>query len=647
MPSIYEGNLSKKMVKQVNRNTLAKKRADKLKKDKEKYPLPTVIKQGMNNTIKQSNASARAENNQRTMVTNLIMDKYKMPYDEAKSAYETILVPYQREQEKTAKRASFIGDKYNLDTLFTSKRDSPGLESARSLTNMLNPTKGKLEENPYFKQGVSMEGFLSTTNAGRAMSDPNANNRYRYAGDAAAGRADTPYNAPTFQQQFKDIKAAFEEDPRLMAEVVGMSLAQDFVKTALPIAASAVPGGAALANTEMGKGLNRGIMQFALDNAPVSDAAKYTVKGDWLADPTATSYIDPALLALSVGTGGVSGAFPITSKLVKAGKAVATSEKAATAGRVAKGAAIGTRKGLRPSSVGSFGGNFFDEVIQAIDDEIKYGNIDENILKEYGYAADVPQEAISNKAVTEATRTTSIPRPSKDRSPTEIHEDVAVTNTDLQAASLGIFKEDIEDLRAAGADEDVIIKAVEQINAATGKNIKNNELGYKIYWDPVVPEGKTLADVLRKRFIRLDKDGKKRFIEGRIADGMGEKEALAKWKGLEKVSDEQLIAWWENYRTNNPDIPWDIKAINNNMEATWQSVGGIDFDHVYAAATPQGSGQFSNFLPLGHYLNRKKGKMSGPEFLDYLENPENNLNYIFELLGGREGAYAQSIKNVK
>ena len=329
MPSIYEGNLSKKMVKQVNRNTLAKKRADKLKKDKEKYPLPTVIKQGMNNTIKQSNASARAENNQRTMVTNLIMDKYKMPYDEAKSAYETILVPYQREQEKTAKRASFIGDKYNLDTLFTSKRDSPGLESARSLTNMLNPTEGKLEENPYFKQGVSMEGFLSTTNAGRGMSDPNAKNRYRYAGDAAAGRADTPYNSPTFQQQFKDIKAAFEEDPRLMAEVVGMSLAQDFVKTALPIAANAVPGGAALANTEMGKDLNRGIMQFALDNAPVSDAAKYTVKGDWLADPTLTSYIDPALLALSVGTGGVSGAFPITSKLLKAGKAVAKSEKTA------------------------------------------------------------------------------------------------------------------------------------------------------------------------------------------------------------------------------------------------------------------------------------------------------------------------------
>jgi len=327
MPSIYEGNLSKTMVKQ----SLAKTRAEKLKRDKAKYPLPTVIKQGMNNTIKQSNANARAENNQRMQITNLIMDEYKMPYKDAKEAYNTLVVPYRKQQEKTAERAAFIGDKYNLNTLFTSKPNDAGYQSASALTNMLTPTEGKLEENPYFKQGVSMEGFLSTTNAGRAVSDPNANNRYRYAGDAAAGRADTPYNAPTFQQQFKDIKAAFEEDPRLMAEVVGMSLAQDFVKTALPIAASAVPGGAALANTEMGKNLNRGIMQFALDNAPVSDAAKYTVKSDWLADPTSTSYIDPALLALSVGTGGVSGAFPITSKLVKAGKAVATSEKAAKA----------------------------------------------------------------------------------------------------------------------------------------------------------------------------------------------------------------------------------------------------------------------------------------------------------------------------
>jgi hypothetical protein len=280
------------------------------------------------------------------MVTNLIMDKYKMPYDEARAAYEDVLVPYQQKRDETAKRASFIGNKYNLDTLFTSKRESPGSESARSLTDMITPTEGGVvSENPYFKQGVGMEGFLSTTNAGRAVSDPNAPNRYRIAGDADLGRVDTPYNANTFNQQFKDIKAAFEEDPKLMAEIVGMSLAQDYVKTALPIAANAVPGGAALANTEMGKDLNKSIMQFTLANAPVSDAAKETVRGDWLADPTLTSYIDPALTGLSLATGGVTGAFPVTSKLLKAGKAVATSEKTARAAgnvRDASGALAGT-----------------------------------------------------------------------------------------------------------------------------------------------------------------------------------------------------------------------------------------------------------------------------------------------------------------
>ena len=325
MPSIYEGNLSKTMVKQSNRNTLARKRAEKLKKDKEKYPLPFNIKEGMNSTIRQTSPALRAKDNQRTMVTNLIMDKYKMPYDEARAAYEDVLVPYQQKRDETTKRASFIGNKYNLDTLFTSKRESPGSESARSLTNMITPTEGGVvSENPYFKQGVGMEGFLSTTNAGRAVSDPNAPNRYRIAGDADLGRVDTPYNANTFNQQFKDIKAAFEEDPKLMAEIVGMSLAQDYVKTALPIAANAVPGGAALANTEMGKNLNRGIMQFTLANAPVSGAARETVRGDWLADPTLTSYIDPALTGLSLATGGVTGAFPVTSKLLKASKAVVT-----------------------------------------------------------------------------------------------------------------------------------------------------------------------------------------------------------------------------------------------------------------------------------------------------------------------------------
>jgi hypothetical protein len=365
MPSIYEGNLSKTMVKQVNRNTLAKKRADKLKKDKEKYPLPTVIKQGMNNTIKQSNVSQRSENNQRTMVTNLIMDKYKMPYDEARAAYENVLIPYQKEQEKTAERAAFIGDKYNMNTLFTSKRESPGYQSARALDNMLTPTEGKVTENPYFKQGVGMEGFLSTTNAGRAVSDPNAQNRYRIAGDAAAGRADTPYNANTFKQQFKDIKAAFEENPKLMAEIVAMSLAQDYVKTALPIMAGTVGMSGAVMGTDTGKALNKGIMQFALDNAPVSEEAKYAVEKDWLAPATATSFIDPALTGLGLATGGVTGAFPVTSKLIKASKAIATSEKAATAGRMTKGAVVGARQELlQPTGLGMSGGNIFESAWQ-------------------------------------------------------------------------------------------------------------------------------------------------------------------------------------------------------------------------------------------------------------------------------------------
>ncbi len=330
MPSIYEGNLSKTMVKQSNRNTLARKRAEKLKKDKEKYPLPFNIKEGMNSTIRQTSPELRAKDNQRTMVTNLIMDKYKMPYDEARAAYEDVLVPYQQKRDETAKRASFIGNKYNLDTLFTSKRESPGSESARSLTNMITPTEGGVvSENPYFKQGVGMEGFLSTTNAGRAVSDPNAPNRYRIAGDADLGRVDTPYNANTFNQQFKDIKAAFEEDPKLMAEIVGMSLAQDYVKTALPIAAGAFGG--AVMSTNTGKAVNKSIMQFALDKAPVSDEAKYVVEKDWLAPATATSFIDPALTGLGLATGGVTGAFPVTSKLVKAGKAVAKSEKTAKA----------------------------------------------------------------------------------------------------------------------------------------------------------------------------------------------------------------------------------------------------------------------------------------------------------------------------
>ena len=248
-------------------------------------------------------------------------------------------------------------------------------------------------------------------------------------------------------------------------------------------------------------------------------------------------------------------------------------------------------------------------------------------------------EEPTKAGVTKATRTTGFKLPAPDPKtgkiePFDISSDEIVTNTDFQAASLGIH-------HGQNADDKIVSAAMDEINDSLGKKLKDNKEGYRVFMDPVIPDGSSLAKVIRQRFNVLDKDGKERFIQARVKDGYSEKDAANLWKGLGSKTDKELEDWWVGFRKNNPEIPWDIQAINSEKHPDlWAHVGGIDFDHVFSAAGKNGTGKLENFVPIGHYLNRMKGKRDGPEFLDYLAQ---NKPAIFAYLGGYDGAYAKSL----
>ena len=270
-----------------------------------------------------------------------------------------------------------------------------------------------------------------------------------------------------------------------------------------------------------------------------------------------------------------------------------------------------------------------------------YGHEDyvpENDLKEIDEVLGQIEEP-TKTGVTKATKTTGFklpdPNPITGRiDPFDIDSDAIITNTDFQAASLGIH-------HGKQVDDEIASAAMDELNDALGKTLKENKEGYRVYMDPVIPEGSSLARVIRQRFNVLDKDGRERFIQARVKDGYSEEDAANLWKGLGSKTDEELENWWTSFRQNNPEIPWDIQAINSEKHPDlWAHVGGIDFDHVFSAAGKNGTGKLENFVPIGHYINRLKGKKDGPEFLDYLAQ---NKPAIFAYLGGYDGPYAKSL----
>ena len=197
-------------------------------------------------------------------------------------------------------------------------------------------------------------------------------------------------------------------------------------------------------------------------------------------------------------------------------------------------------------------------VAKGIVNDVEINSASAKMLDEIDKLLGVVDEP-TKAGVTKATKTTGFKLPDPDPTtgriePFDIGSDEIVTNTDFQAASLGIH-------HGQKTDDKVASAAMDELNASLGKNLKENKEGYRVYMDPVIPEGSSLARVIRQRFNVLDKDGRERFIQARVKDGYSEKDAANLWKGLGSKTDEELENWWTSFRQNNPEIPWDIQTI--------------------------------------------------------------------------------------
>lgn len=167
---------------------------------------------------------------------------------------------------------------------------------------------------------------------------------------------DTNTGRMRFDSDPAGLKSFIRENPRTFGEITGLSILEPYIKSAAPIALAGAMGGPQnirAATDITNRTVNRPLMEFVLENAPVGEEAREAVRQDFTAPATATTFIDPLLTGATFGTGG---SVVVAPAAVRAASAVGVAGRAAARGARAAGRGAeefgrqASRTGIMPGS---------------------------------------------------------------------------------------------------------------------------------------------------------------------------------------------------------------------------------------------------------------------------------------------------------